>query len=343
MNVLFFLSDDNDGVAFHRLSLPSEYIQGVEVRKRVANIYDNDLEWADVLIISRQIDGRPEHIRSSCDKFNVKLIVDVDDLWILPTNHILHSYYQRIGYGAKQEAYLRIADQVWTTNIRLAEEIKSFNKNVHIIPNALPFGEGQFTDEKIESDRVRFFYAGGHTHRHDIALLSDVNRELRKDQGFKEQGQFVLAGGFEGVKDVYVHGVWDSMEKDFSGHAVGKHTYKRLYSKNTDNYMELYREADVGLIPLEDNRFTRCKSNLKLLECACKGIPVIVSDVATYHDNEPPVIFCKGNDFVIAVKKMVNNPKIRWLLGHGLALWAKEHHNLHEVNKLREEALKQLK
>lgn len=349
MNILFFMSDDSCGVAYHRLHLPSRYIKAHEVRRRVTRIYEEDLKWADVLIISRVMDGIADEVKEKCIKYKVKLVVDVDDLWILPTNHILHTYYQKTGYGKKQEDYLRAADQVWTTNIRLAEEIKPFNKNVKIIPNALPFGEDQFTDERTPSDRVRFFYAGGHTHKHDISLLSDVCREMRKDEVFKEKGQFVLAGGFDGIKDVYVHGIWEKMERDYSGHAIGKPTYKRLYGKGCGNYMELYREADVGLVPLEDNRFTRCKSNLKLLECAAKKIPVICSNVATYTDNDPPVMFTPGidnreggSDWYFWIKTMIQDGFGKSTMGNRLYEWAQEHHNLHNTNKLREAAVNEL-
>jgi glycosyltransferase involved in cell wall biosynthesis len=344
MNVLFFLSADEDGVAYHRLFLPSQYLENFEVRRRVKNIFPADMEWADVVVVSRLMDGPAEQIRGICDKYNVKLVVDVDDLWILPQNHILHQYYQKTQYGKKQEDYLKIADQVWTTNIRLADEIRPFNKNVIVIPNALPYGKEQFTDERTESDRVRFFYAGGHTHKHDINLLKDVNRELRNDPIFKEKGQFVLGGGYENPTDIYVDKIWADMEQVYSGHAVKSPTYKRLYGKGVHNYMELYREADVGLIPLEDNRFTRCKSNLKILECAAKKIPCIVSHMPTYWDNNPPTISAgiKQRSFGDAIKALINDPAIVEIYGQYLYKWAMEHHYLPTVNKIREEALKNI-
>ena len=101
--------------------------------------------------------------------------------------------------------------------------------------------------------------------------------------------------------------------------------------------MDLYKDADVGLIPLEDNRFTRCKSNLKILECAAKKIPAIVSDVATYLDNQPPVFFAKNeNEIKRGIEYYLSNLESThdWLYG-----WAMEHHYLPTVNKLREKSL----
>ena len=340
MNVLFFQSAQNDGVGYHRLELPYAYLDMPNKRHRLGQLHQPDLEWADVLVISRVIDGNAWDTHQLCKRFGVKLVVDVDDLWILPRNHILHGYYQKTKYGEKQEQFLCIADQVWTTNTRLADEIKPFNTNVHIIPNALPYGDGQFNDSKNQSDRIRFFYAGGHTHKHDIALLSDVNRAMRKDELFKEKGQFVLAGGFENKQDVYVDKIWEDMEKMYSGHAVKSATYKRLFGRDTYSYMDLYKDADVGLIPLEDNRFTRCKSNLKILECAAKKIPAIVSDVATYRDNNPPVGFYKSElTFKSYLYTYMELAAMQMLDGQELHDWAMEHHYLPTVNKLREKAL----
>jgi len=44
---------------------------------------------------------------------------------------------------------MRVADLCTCTHERLAEEIYQFNTNVEIIPNALPYGEERFQDNKF--------------------------------------------------------------------------------------------------------------------------------------------------------------------------------------------------
>jgi glycosyltransferase involved in cell wall biosynthesis len=50
---------------------------------------------------------------------------------------------------------------------------------------------------------------------------------------------------------------------------------------------ELYRvalgELDIGIVPLADNRFNRCKSALKALEMAAAGVPVIASRLPEFE------------------------------------------------------------
>lgn len=339
-NILVFYSDINDAIAYHRLVLPGYYMKNVKFR--TAKLYPQDMEWADVLIISRVMDGEPDNIRKICNDHNVRLIIDVDDYWRLPGNHVLSQYYQKTKYGDKQEAYLRVADQVWTTNETLASEIRPFNSSVHIFPNAIPFGEFQFTEEREPSDRVRYFYAGGHTHRHDIALLSNVCRMIRKNELFKQRGQFVLAGGHAQREDIYVDTIWADMERNYSGHAPEKATFKRLYSLPVDQYMDLYKHADVGLVALEDNRFTRCKSNLKILECASKRIPVIISDIPTYRVGQPPVLFARNDkDFIDGIGFYLD-ATVREQAGEALYQWAFKHHNLKDIAAKRMDAVKML-
>src|SRR5947209_2858188 len=39
----------------------------------------------------------------------------------------------------------------------------------------------------------------------------------------------------------------------------------------------------VGLAPLEDNSFNRCKADTKWVEYSAAGIPVVASDLPVYH------------------------------------------------------------
>ena len=58
--------------------------------------------------------------------------------------------------------------------------------------------------------------------------------------------------------------------------------YKRVWTKDIYHYMNSYNEIDVLLVPLLDNEFNACKSELKFVEAAAMGKPVICSDVNPY-------------------------------------------------------------
>lgn len=100
-----------------------------------------------------------------------RFFLDLDDYWILPkTNpHYLgwqsHKMPQRIVNNIKN------AIAVFVTNQRLADKVLPYNKNVHIIPNALPFDKGQFTRTTQVND---FVFAGGVSHSKDIELIKHI-------------------------------------------------------------------------------------------------------------------------------------------------------------------------
>ena len=68
-------------------------------------------------------------------------------------------------------ANLKVASYVTTTTNLFADEIKKFNKNVVVFPNAINPNEPQFKEPTLESDRLRIGWLGGSSHLHDLQLL----------------------------------------------------------------------------------------------------------------------------------------------------------------------------
>lgn len=64
---------------------------------------------------------------------------------------------------------------------------------------------------------------------------------------------------------------------------------------------------DIAIAPLEDNRFNKSKSNIKMLEAASVGIPCLASAIAPYIE------FCS-----------LGKPDLMWLLCHNLDEWKKK-------------------
>jgi hypothetical protein len=95
------------------------------------------------------------------------------------------------------------------------------------------------------------------------------------------------------------------------------------------------------LLPLEKTQWHSMKSNLKLIECACKGIPVICSKVLPYTEFNPPVLWIeKQSDWFKHVNDLVNDKDKREGFGKALQVWAKKRFDLKEVSKLRHECYK---
>jgi glycosyltransferase involved in cell wall biosynthesis len=117
-----------------------------------------------------------------------------------------------------------------------------------------------------------------------------------------------------------------------------KHQYKLIPGAKVTEYYQAYAEADICLVPLVNSPFNRMKSNLKILEAANMGLPVIASGVHPYLDM--PVNYCKSSrDWIGHIKMLVQFPKRRQEEGQRLAEFCKENYDFNKINKERRQIL----
>jgi hypothetical protein len=317
----------NSGVSFHRLFnpliyLPKEYAMMTDV------LTEEELEKGyDILFINRYIAGMEvDEVVRLREKYGFKLVVDVDDYWNLDAWHILYGKYPT----QKVIDHIKVADIVTCSNNDLAVYVDELNPNWIVIPNALPYGEDQFTDVKTESDKVRFVYAGSVTHEKDIAILKNPMKRVAGDSMVKNKTNFILCGYSE---DKNVANVWGRMINDYlCGFNVDGYIRAAL---PVDQYMNFYNEADACLIPLVDSKFNSMKSNLKVLEAATKNAPVICSNVKPYSECKHIIRVNNQSDWFTNIKKVVKDAIYRKEMGIANGEWCREKFDLVKVNKLR--------
>jgi glycosyltransferase involved in cell wall biosynthesis len=325
----------NSGVSFHRLFnpviyLPKEYAMMTDV------LTEEELEKGyDILFINRYMAGMEvDEVVRLRHKYGFKLVVDVDDYWYLDPWHILYGKYPT----QKVREHIRAADMVICSNELLANEMYYLNKNCVVIPNALPYGEDQFTDVKTESDKVRFVYAGSVTHEKDIAILKNPMKRVAGDSMVKNNSTFILCGYSE---DKQVAEPWGRMINDYMcGFKVDGYIRGAL---PVDQYMNFYNEADACLVPLVDSKFNSMKSNLKVLEAATKNAPVICSNVKPYADCKHIIRVNNQSDWFGNIKKVVKDAIYRQEMGLANGEWCRENFDLVKVNKLRKQVFESLK
>jgi hypothetical protein len=325
----------NSGVSFHRLFnpliyLPKDYAMMTDV------LTEEELEKGyDILFINRYIAGMEvDEVVRLREKYGFKLVVDVDDYWNLDAWHILYGKYPT----QKVIDHIKIADVVTCSNNDLAVYVDELNPNWIVIPNALPYGEDQFTDIKTESEKVRFVYAGSVTHEKDIAILKNPMKRVAGDSMVKNNSTFILCGYSE---DKNVANVWGRMINDYlCGFNVDGYIRAAL---PVDQYMNFYNEADACLIPLVDSKFNSMKSNLKVLEAATKNAPVICSNVKPYADCKHIIPVNNQSDWFTNIKKVVKDAIYRKEMGIANGEWCREKFDLVKVNKLRSQIFNALK
>ena len=324
----------NSGVSFHRLFNPIMYLPK-DFAMMTDVLTEEELEKGyDIVFINRYIAGTEvdELIRLR-EKYGFKLVVDVDDYWHLDPWHILYGKYPY----KKVIDHIKVADLVICSNNDLAVHVDELNPNWIVIPNALPYGEDQFTDVKTESDRVRFVYAGSVTHEKDIAILKNPMKRVVTDVITKNNSRFILCGYSE---DKQVANVWGRMINDYlCGFKVDGYIRSAL---PVDQYMNFYNEADACLIPLVDSKFNSMKSNLKVLEAATKNAVVIASNVKPYSECPYIIPVNHQGGWFENIKKVVKDAIYREEMGLANGEYCREHFNLVKVNKLRSQVFESL-
>lgn len=324
------ISSDSSGCDYHRLTLPfryaGAYVDNAAFEPAKGNI-DELLNIADLVVFNRQIPLNGLDIQTIKQK-GAKVILDLDDYWELNPSHYLYNAYKLNKTAEKICRNIRLSDAVTVTTTRLAEKVSQYNKNVHVIPNALPFGSGQFCHNGgLPGAKVGVLYTGQVSHLNDLGLLSEAMARFA-DEG-RPDIHFNLAG-FVATNTICLQ-----MEAIFTAGGRLKN-YERIAHKGLDEYMSVYDSADIVMVPLLNNSFNRHKSNLKLLEAGAKKLPVICSKVAPYSDEEAPVLWAESkSDWYKHVTYLADNRNFARDLGERLHEWACSKYNIEYWNKYR--------
>jgi len=212
---------------------------------------------------------------------------------------------------------IKNAENVTTTTKLFANEIKKYNKNVEVIPNAIDPTEKQYTPNPEKSDRIRIGWLGGSSHLNDLKLLNQLSSKLKSD-GLLDKVQFVVCGfdirgkvntinektGEQTQRDILPHEtVWVEYEKIFTNNysiispeyrehlnrfvtqeydGIENEPYRRVWTKPISNYATNYNLFDISLAPLAENTFNKVKSQLKVIESGFHKKALIAQNYGPY-------------------------------------------------------------
>jgi len=304
------------GVAYHRLIMPMAKMSrdyGIEVvclLNKEDEFFEN-LQGVTHVIYNRNISGlmKPEESYMKLKAKGIKVICDIDDYWILPKSHPMKHYYSKSNLDKCIVKNLQLADVVWTTTKLLADKIMPYNKNVEVIKNALDPMEKQFAYEDLSINFDTFFYSGGSTHIRDLKLLGNA---------FENEKLIIKA---------------PTIPKRMIA-------IKRQLSEVQD-YAKDYEHCGICVIPLKENTFNSCKSELKMIEAGHFAKPVIVSAVDPYNllSTNKNSLKVYNNEWASAIKKIKGNHIMQVELGLKLKEDVMLKHDLTKENEKRLQTL----
>ena len=345
------------GVEFHRLITPLDELakdEGfiVDKTQMIDGVGVEHLQKYDIVIFNRNISNpkenkdtkkiarlNPEAIFAALKEADVVSVCDLDDYWLLPKHHVSAKFYDDVNFSKCIENTIKFSDHVLVTTDILKRRVKELTKisdNIHVVPNAINLDDPQFNVKRVKSDKIRLLYQGGVTHLRDIKLITN-NVILKGNK--KIDAILIIAGYVKGIK------VWETILKEFKKVFTEVQTVEGC---KPNEYAKVYAQADICLVPLEDNDFNKHKSELKVLEAAAYGLPVIVSGVKPYtnicvHMNNAYIINPKRNvDWLKAINSMISNRELRYLLADQLKEDVDKKYNFKEIVELRKEIFKKI-
>lgn len=251
-------------------------------------------------------------------EFGTKFIMDLDDYWMLPTYFPQYkAYNQQYKIHERIIELVKHADYITTTTKIFANEIKKFNKNVSVIPNAIDPRDKQFKIENNPSNRLRVGIICGSSHEKDVELLSGIINQLKSEMG---KLQFVICGfDLNGTVSSMNQStgkvesrpirpeetVWHKYEKILTDNYstvspmykdylmsynsfieypnIQNEAYRRCWTKPVNKYATHYNNIDVLLAPLVENKFNAMKSQLKCVEAGFFNKTIIAQDFGPYQ------------------------------------------------------------
>ena len=326
INILVVASDNVGGVGFYRSSQPHKKL--VELFPDDFNVeFNMQPDWGNldyfknfnlIHIHKGVFDNDEKFIRAL--KFfkesGIVTVMDIDDHWKLDFRHPQNIIQKQLKLDEKVKRNFGLFDYVTTTTQIFANEIKPFNKNVEVIPNAIDPDDDRFKIVKNPSNKLRIGLIMGSTHEHDLMITDGFVKKLPKD--ILDKIEIVLCGfDLRGVMRIVdqngqmtsrpiepKESVWYRYEKmltdnyktvspeyqqflesfivdaDYPNHEA--EGYHRCWTKDMDHYYQHYANVDVLLAPLEITEFNKVKSQLKVIEAAFSHTAIIASEFGPY-------------------------------------------------------------
>lgn len=322
---ILVLPSDKSGCGYFRSYAPHKFISDnygdefiVDIDYNVMNAGYIEAYFADYdLVHFHKIIDKNCTIIKTLKKMGIKTVIDLDDYWKLGQYHPLNNTSIKEKWGESIVNHIKLADYVTTTTPLFANEIKKFNKNVEVIPNAIDNTVSQFIPKPVQSNKLRIGVICGSSHLHDIKLLENAIKQLSKETLSKIQ--FVLCGfdtrgsktyinpvtGEKTVKEILPQeSVWCEYEKiltnnyqtispEFKNYLLNyqnipttidfsNEPYQRCWTKDISEYATHYNNIDVLLAPLVETDFNKYKSQLKAIESGFFNKVIIAQNFGPY-------------------------------------------------------------
>jgi glycosyltransferase involved in cell wall biosynthesis len=180
-----------------------------------------------------------------------------------------------------------------------------------------------------EQDILKLHWGGGSSHTEDIMMVEDA-----------------ICTVLDKYPHVHLSIAGVKWEWSFKSVPEDRITYTGWTPTPAYPYVSAIQNPDIGFIPLIDNPFNRCKSNLKWIEMGSMGVPCVMSNVTPYkeaYDGKNAIMVDNTHKaWVKGLEVLINDPDLRAKIGQAAQDTVLRDFDIHKKYVLWEQAYKEL-
>lgn len=269
----------------------------------------------DVTIIGQRVcDPGPSQTWQELAAEGRKLIYEVDDdlFNIDHRSPAAHQYYARPDVRDNIRRNITVASAVTVTTEPLADIVRQWNPNVHVIPNGVPDWLLDHQPPQRDDGTLTIGWGGSDTHNMD---WGHADQQIRRFLQRQPNTELHCIGNDYG--------------------ALLKAPRRRFtpWQKSVEDY---FRTIDyhIGVAPLLPHVFNLSKSAIKATEASALGIPTIASAVRPYEDylqhGVTGYLVHRDHEWAQHLRALANEPAMRAEMGAN----AREHARQYAISRL---------
>lgn len=224
----------------------------------------------------------------------VPLIFDFDDAIFVPYVSPANRYLSWLKQPSKTRTICRLASHVMAGNSYLAQYAATVNNRVTIVPTTIDTEKYYFSERRSTEEPPVIVWSGSFSTVQHLDTLREALQRLAQQESFRLRVIGTPNYKLEGVEV-------ESM------------------SWRAQTEVEDLVTADIGIMPLPDDRWSKGKCGLKALQYMALGIPTICSPVGVnseiIQDGKNGMIAGTEDEWITRFTQLLRSPELRNTLG----------------------------
>ncbi len=298
--------------AFYRMVQPYRYLAAGRRPVRLGAVPSRrDLKRGDVFVFYKFANAFLQEAALAAKAQGKTIVYDLDEMLLAPPAHHpeFESYFHDTPILRQVRRCLREASVVTVPTPYMAQALTGHAYKVKVVPTFI--GRGLLAPEGtanratraglgIPDDGLVIGWTGDRSNHEDLLLVKLALERLLA----RLPGVYLLAIGYDPAFDV-------------PGERV-----RVCRPETVEDRMRLLDLVDIGVVPLADTFYNRCRPAVAAMEFGARGVPVIASPVLPHEeaarDGAPVILAAKISEWEDRLLQLLEDADARAALGSGL-------------------------